>query len=289
MRMKNFIFIIGSPRSGTTMLLDYFERNKNVSTFYEPEYIWGKYFNSTYSDDFDNQKLTDKIAHKIRMDYYKYLNYSKKNILIEKNPLNGLNIEKIHLIFPDAKFIYLIRDGRDTIASINREFKKRIRIQKKFNFFMFMKVLYKSFKKNKFWKFRFKRLLFELNQRNFKNIFLLNKSKWTEINGWGIRYNNWEIDYKKNSLIEFNAIQWLKIIEKIDAYWDNISFNSKIKVKYEDILTNRENTLEKLNNFLSLTSDDVDFKFKENNFDNWKTYFTKEECIKINKIIRYQN
>ena len=136
------------------MLLDYFERNKNVSTFYEPEYIWGKYFNSTYSDDFDNQKLTDKIAHKIRMDYYKYLNYSKKNILIEKNPLNGLNIEKIHLIFQMQKFIYLIRDGRDTIASINREF-KRIRIQKKFNFFMFMKVLYKSFKKNKFWKFRF--------------------------------------------------------------------------------------------------------------------------------------
>lgn len=39
-------------------------------------------------------------------------------IFLEKSPNNSFNIDLIHLCFPDAKFIHMIRDGRDVVTSM---------------------------------------------------------------------------------------------------------------------------------------------------------------------------
>ena len=42
------------------------------------------------------------------------------SVFLEKTPQHGLYLDLIHRLFPDAKFIHLIRDGRDVVASLIR-------------------------------------------------------------------------------------------------------------------------------------------------------------------------
>ena len=40
---------------------------------------------------------------------------------MDKSPRNSLKIPFVRKIFPEAKFIHIVRDGRDTSLSINKE------------------------------------------------------------------------------------------------------------------------------------------------------------------------
>lgn len=99
------IFIIGAPRSGTTALMRHLgEKTKDVVVLKEKEKIWHA-----------KQK-----RHQFFGIYQYYIDILKKNnakIIIDKNVRNSLRLERITRLFPHAKFIHLIRDGRAEAAS----------------------------------------------------------------------------------------------------------------------------------------------------------------------------
>lgn len=88
------LYIIGCPRSGTTAFMRLMaQTNPEVLALKEIEKIW---HNGTDIRAYYAQKL---------------VNSGKENIL-DKNVRNTMRIPLIREIFPDAKFIHLIRDGR---------------------------------------------------------------------------------------------------------------------------------------------------------------------------------
>jgi hypothetical protein len=61
-----------------------------------------------------------------KMVYYEMRKDKKEiSVLIDKNPLHSIFLEKIIHIFPQAKFIHLIRDPRDNVNSNIRGFNKK--------------------------------------------------------------------------------------------------------------------------------------------------------------------
>lgn len=116
------IFIIGSPRSGTSLLLQLMSSAYDFSCGWEPFRNWRKTFgvgvDDTYRQEFN---LIGRL--KLYLRYYEMLNDNQPYLLI-KDPRDSVRIKYINSIFHKARFIHIIRDGRDVIASIKKTWNK---------------------------------------------------------------------------------------------------------------------------------------------------------------------
>ena len=123
---KRMIFIMGMPRSGTTLMEQIISTNDNISAGGEMESLpnlIGHYFVKdrtrgklkNIEEVFKQNDATD-----ISKKFYKYLEkYNlKKNIITDKSVLNFLFIGFIKCLFPNAKIIHCKRDPKNNCFSI---------------------------------------------------------------------------------------------------------------------------------------------------------------------------
>ena len=121
---KKIIFIVGLPRSGTTLLELILSAHKSVFGAGELDFlrqITNKHFVQ------DNKLLSQKINEYIELneniisdEYFKYLNNFNQNsiAIIDKSPLNFVWIGFIKFFFPNAKVIHSVRNLKDTFLSL---------------------------------------------------------------------------------------------------------------------------------------------------------------------------
>lgn len=118
------VFLIGFPRSGTT-LLDTILRTHNLI-----EVIEEKPLVDTVIKEIENnmnysfatlEKLDDLKINELRQLYFKkmeqYLEISPDKIYVDKFPLNIIYLAEINKIFPEAKYILALRNPRDSVLS----------------------------------------------------------------------------------------------------------------------------------------------------------------------------
>lgn len=115
--IKNPLFIIGSPRSGTTILGRILGNHPELIEVREPRLIW-KYGNDHKSDLLTEKDLTPKIKARIRAKLAEKAPAEEGLRLLDKSPNNALRIPFILSIFPDAQFIHIMRNGYDAALSI---------------------------------------------------------------------------------------------------------------------------------------------------------------------------
>ena len=124
-KRKDPIFIIGFPRSGTT-LLDSILRSHPLIEVVEEEPMVEKLvdsLNELPNDDFgDLKKIDNYQIQKIRKTYFDFLDdhINEKNnskLYIDRMPINTIFVGDILRIFPNAKFITLIRHPCDCVLS----------------------------------------------------------------------------------------------------------------------------------------------------------------------------
>lgn len=79
--------------------------------------IW-RYGNRAHpSDELTTQMATPKVQHYIRERFRKLERRSGGKAIVEKTCANTLRVPYVNAVFPEARFIFLIRDGRDAVAS----------------------------------------------------------------------------------------------------------------------------------------------------------------------------
>ena len=119
------IFLIGFPRSGTTLLDTILRSHPSIEVIEEKpliEKLITSLHNYTHGN-FNNLKNLDKNQIKSLQDqYYKNLSKYKNSssgaqIFIDKMPLNIIHVGEIVRIFPNAKFILALRHPCDSVLS----------------------------------------------------------------------------------------------------------------------------------------------------------------------------
>jgi len=114
------ILIIGSPRSGTTLLGNWIGRHPEVAYWEEPRTIWSQGNAWRPNDKLGAENLTPRTARRIDDRFFHFLTESDRSRFAEKTPSNCLRLPFIHALYPDARIIHLVRDGRAVVASMRR-------------------------------------------------------------------------------------------------------------------------------------------------------------------------
>jgi len=115
--MESPIIILGTPRSGTTILGNLLSCHSSLHYEEEPRLTW-RYGNDSKSDCLTPRDLTEKRIELIRSSFERRVNRHGKQRLLEKTPSNALRPEFVDAIFPESKLIYISRDPVECILSI---------------------------------------------------------------------------------------------------------------------------------------------------------------------------
>jgi len=296
MKPDQFAFIIGSPRSGTTVLGDILNKHNEISQWYEPYFILDHHFRLTADDVRTENDVTPEIKQYIYSSFLRYGRHKKARIIIDKSPRNSLKVPFITKIFPQARFIHIIRDGRDATLSIHKKWKQRINIfsdPKKHHHFnykdAFSALTSLLLNKQPMIRDKIHALWFETHGQFFNKKKHLNRLRWSGAIGWGPRFKGWEEVYNTKSLLQLNSYQWVHCISSIKEGLDAIDDTRKIEFKYEDMIANPLKTLNDILIFLDCGKDDIFFnkipELRKDNYNKWKTGFTIDEISQIKPIL----
>jgi hypothetical protein len=122
MRNPSPIIVIGAARSGTKFLRDVLAVAKDTAVVpYDVNYVW-RYGAETEPDDvLDPEALTEKRLSFIRSNLRNLANANQEDVLIEKTVANSLRVPFVEAVFPNARYVHIIRDGRDVVESAMRQ------------------------------------------------------------------------------------------------------------------------------------------------------------------------
>jgi LPS sulfotransferase NodH len=135
--VKKF-FIVGCPRSGTTMLQQALNRHSQIAIPPETKFFFSFFGRShrcqlRHLERLNNDLGIDLPPHRHRLRspaeasaFYErmaglYAERLRRSALVyfgEKTPEHTGRLHRIHSVFPDAKIIFLYRDGRDVALSL---------------------------------------------------------------------------------------------------------------------------------------------------------------------------
>jgi len=122
---KNLIFIVGLPRSGTTLTHQIIGAHNDTYGAGElsllSRFLQNKLHNDKFIENFfSNNKIKFETTKKIARGYIGQLQkyYNSEKIIIDKSPLNFRWIGFIKILFPKSKVILCTRNVKDNLLSI---------------------------------------------------------------------------------------------------------------------------------------------------------------------------
>lgn len=117
------IFIVGCPRSGTTLLRLILDSHPHISCGPETKFlvdfnkIVNQYWSTVKLFSFDKLYWYHKTADFFNSFQQEYLEKRGKKRWAEKTPAYTMNLDFINFLFPNCQIVHIIRDGRDVVAS----------------------------------------------------------------------------------------------------------------------------------------------------------------------------
>ncbi len=117
--LRQPIIIVGSPRSGTTLLGKLLRHHPDVTYLEEPRLVW-RYGNDDKSDLLRARDARPEVVRYIQETFARRVREGSGKRLLEKTPSNALRLPFVDRVFPDAKFVHILRDGYQSVLSIRR-------------------------------------------------------------------------------------------------------------------------------------------------------------------------
>lgn len=239
---KSPILLIGTHRSGTTWFAQQLSQHPTLAYWSEPRYVWS-WGNSYKPDDV----LTEADAHPnitrhIRDRFARYVSDQGKQRLFEKTPSNCLRISFIRKVFPDAKIIHIIRDGRSVFRSADQLMTTgyyRQDVLKRRTFEMLQETQIWE------WPAHLPRIVETLGRKITRQ----------PLKFWGPKPPGWREWIKTDTQNIILAKQWAAAVSFAVRDSASLKPDQYLRFRYEDLMTYPTQTLRQIFEFAELSND----------------------------------
>lgn len=232
------VVILGAARSGTKFLRGVLAAPEDFyATPFDSNHIW-RIGNANAPDDhLAPNGIQDRTVRVIRGALWKLAaprGAPKNSVLVEKTVSNTLRPDFVERVLPNARYILLIRDGRDVVESTYRMWNAPPDTG------------------------GLKRKLSSLPLRAFPYAawygvnMVAGKLRGRGVGVWGVRYRGIQNDLEQLSVPEVCAHQWRTCIEASLEFAARLDSSRVLQLRYEDIITD-ESALNSVAEFLDLT------------------------------------
>ncbi|HEX2296883.1 MAG TPA: sulfotransferase [Actinomycetota bacterium] len=115
------VFVIGAPRSGTSLLYSVLRSAPQFAHWPgEAHEVWEADYHPALrgwrSNALTASDVDPKAVQRIRRAFF--LVAGSRRRLIDKTPRNALRVSFVDAVFPDARYVHLVRDGRENVNSL---------------------------------------------------------------------------------------------------------------------------------------------------------------------------
>lgn len=236
------VIIIGAARSGTNMLRDALAQFDGVATWPcdEINAIW-RYRNFAFpTDGLPVQAASCEVEQYIRAAFRRLAYGAGARCVVEKTCANSLRVDFVRTVLPESKFVFLVRDGRDVVASAMKRWRAGFDLRYTLRKARFVPLPDVPRYAVRFARLRFGRL----------------RSRERQLPSWGPRFEGIEEWVATRSLAEVCAKQWSECVLKAAESFSRWPPPAYHAVRYEELVANPTQELTRLAAFLDLSATD---------------------------------
>lgn len=232
------VIIIGAPRSGTNMLRDVLVHLPGVATWPADEinYIW-RHGNVRYpSDEFTVSMARPRVRQYIRRRFDRVARRYGAATVVEKTCANSLRVPFVDAVVPEARYLFIRRDGFDAIGSAMERWKAPLDVPylaRKARFVPLTDLPYYG-----------GRYLWHRVYRLF--------SRERRLASWGPRLDGMPQLLARHPLDEVCALQWRQCLEAAQGAFETMAARRWMEIIYEDFVRDPETELARITAFLDL-------------------------------------
>lgn len=229
-QLKPPIIILGNTRSGTTIVQKVMATHPEIVQWYEPRTLWLYADPGRSHDEFDESDATDPVKQYIRKQF---LNFQKRHgdrVVFEKTPANILKIPYVRAIFPEATYLFIVRNPFSFISSVELKWQRTLTatgIRRRLQSTPVTQLHYYAGR---------------LIRQYFDKRVLGRKYQVL----WGPRYQGMEQDLKTQDLLTVIARQWSVCSRKAERDLTLFEPGRVLRLKYEDFVLDPISDLERI-------------------------------------------
>lgn len=236
--------IIGAGRSGTNMLRDVLCQLPRWGTWPcdEINYIW-RYGNAgNPTDELTVEQARPEVVRYIRKAMGSLAQKNDLMGVVEKTCANALRVPFVNAVLPEAKFVHIVRDGRDVVDSAMQRWLAPLDLP-----YVLKKARYVPAADLPFYA-----------QRYLRDRLYRLRSEEKRLGAWGPRFEGMTEALEQHSLAEVCALQWQRCVELASESLALLPADQVWQVRYEDFVTDPAAHMKALCGFLGIPTDSID-------------------------------
>lgn len=232
------VIIIGAARSGTNMLRDLITQLPGTATWPcdEINYVW-RYGNAqAVNDELKPAQVKPRTKQYIRQKFIQLARNTGANWIVEKTCANSLRVDFVRAIVPEAKFIFLVRNGLDVAASASRQWHGNLE-----PYYILKKAVYVPWKDLPYYAARY-----------FKHRVWRSLNRKRQLPTWGPRFAALDAMVKSGSCIETCLWQWKASVDAASSALAKMPDSQVCRVYYEQFVRSPVDEFQTLCDFLEI-------------------------------------
>lgn len=230
------VIIVGAPRSGTNMLRDVLTSFEGVATWPcdEINYIW-RHGNVRFpSDEIPRENATSPVKRFIQKRFNDIRRKYDADVVVEKTCANSLRVPFVDSVVPNARYVFIFRDGIDATGSAKERWTAKLDIP-----YILEKVRFVPKTDLPYYGLRyFWARLYRFISRKKRLAF------------WGPALDGMPEILQKHTLNEVCALQWQRCVDKSEEAFSAMPSDRVIRVRYEDFVREPTQELSRILRFI---------------------------------------